>query len=424
MDKKICVYAIAKNEIKFIDRWYNSVKEADYVCVLDTGSTDGSFEKFVSLGIICEQKVYTPFRFDTARNDSLKLIPADTDICVCIDIDEFFVPGWSKILRSAWKDNVGRAKYRYTWNFNPDGSEGVVYMADKIHKNNLYHWEHPVHEILVKNTTETQSKNQQLNKQNAPNQNNNSLTDNLITIDLPNIQLNHMADNAKSRASYLPLLELSVKEKPTDDRNTHYLAREYMFHSDYKKAIKMFKKHLSLPTAIWKAERSASLRYIANCYKQLGILKQQSLKQAEENSTHTLNSTNKNTLAKRNDKNKTNAYYLNKQIEYLHKAILECSTMREPYFELAVTYFENNQFLLSAVWFNQMLNIQNRELNYMSTPSCWGVLPYDYLSMCYYNLKDYKNAYIAVSKALSFGENERLKNNQTIFADLANKTIS
>ena len=49
---KICVYAIAKNEIKFIDRWYNSVKEADYICVLDTGSSDGSYEKFKSLGII------------------------------------------------------------------------------------------------------------------------------------------------------------------------------------------------------------------------------------------------------------------------------------------------------------------------------------------------------------------------------------
>ena len=433
MDKKICVYTIAKNEIKFIDRWYNSVKEADYVCVLDTGSTDGSFEKFISLGIICKQKVYTPFRFDTARNDSLKLIPPDTDICVCIDIDEFFVPGWSKILRSAWKDNVGRARYRYTWNFNSDGSEGVVYMADKMHKNNLYHWEHPVHEILVQNTNltpantpETQSKRQQQNKQNSLNQNNNRLIDNLITIDLPNIQLNHKADNTKSRASYLPLLELSVKENPSDDRNTHYLAREYMFHGNYRKAIKMFKKHLSLPTAIWKAERSASLRYIANCYKQLGILKQQkSLKRAEENSTQkTLNSTNKIVSARRNKKNNTNTYYLNKQIEYLHKAILECSTMREPYFELAVTYFENNQFLLSAVWFKQMLNIQNRELNYMSTPSCWGALPYDYLSMCYYNLKDYENAYIAVSKALTFGENERLKNNQTIFANLANKTIS
>ena len=55
MKNKICVYTICKNEIKFIDRWFNSVKEADYICVLDTGSTDGSFEKLQKLGIITKQ---------------------------------------------------------------------------------------------------------------------------------------------------------------------------------------------------------------------------------------------------------------------------------------------------------------------------------------------------------------------------------
>ena len=41
---KVCVYAICKNEEKFIRRWYNSMKEADKIFVLDTGSSDGSFE--------------------------------------------------------------------------------------------------------------------------------------------------------------------------------------------------------------------------------------------------------------------------------------------------------------------------------------------------------------------------------------------
>ena len=47
---KICVYAICKNELRFVEQWYNSVKEADYVVVLDTGSTDGTFEKLKELG--------------------------------------------------------------------------------------------------------------------------------------------------------------------------------------------------------------------------------------------------------------------------------------------------------------------------------------------------------------------------------------
>lgn len=41
---KVVVYAISKNEEKFINRWYNSVKEADQVYVLDTGSKNNTVE--------------------------------------------------------------------------------------------------------------------------------------------------------------------------------------------------------------------------------------------------------------------------------------------------------------------------------------------------------------------------------------------
>ena len=43
-DKKICVYAICKNESKFISQWLDNMSEADYIVVLDTGSTDGTYE--------------------------------------------------------------------------------------------------------------------------------------------------------------------------------------------------------------------------------------------------------------------------------------------------------------------------------------------------------------------------------------------
>ena len=47
---KVAVYAICKNEEKFVKRWYESVKEADGVFVLDTGSTDNTAEKLRKLG--------------------------------------------------------------------------------------------------------------------------------------------------------------------------------------------------------------------------------------------------------------------------------------------------------------------------------------------------------------------------------------
>ncbi len=47
---KICVYAICKNEEKFIDRYMDSMSEADKVFVLDTGSVDASVEKLKNRG--------------------------------------------------------------------------------------------------------------------------------------------------------------------------------------------------------------------------------------------------------------------------------------------------------------------------------------------------------------------------------------
>ena len=44
---KIAVYAICKNEIHNVDEWMKNVQEADYICVLDTGSTDGTYEKLL-----------------------------------------------------------------------------------------------------------------------------------------------------------------------------------------------------------------------------------------------------------------------------------------------------------------------------------------------------------------------------------------
>lgn len=359
MNKKICVYAIAKNEIKFIDRWYKSVKEADYICVLDTGSTDGSFEAFKKLKIITKQKTYKNFRFDTARNDSLKLIPNDADICVCVDLDEEFEAGWSKILKEKWSDNTTRARYRYTWNFNPDGSEGIVFMGDKIHKNKMYNWKYPVHEVLNNLTNKKEN-----------------------FINIPEIKLNHKADNSKSRKSYLPLLELSVKEDPFDDRNMHYLGREYLFNKEYDKAIETLNKHLALPNSNWNEERCASLRYIAECYKH---------------------------------KNETNL-----QEKYLQLAILECNTIREPYFELGKLYFEQKEYLKSCLIFTEMLKIKNRQISYMSSPICWSSLPYDYLSICYYQLGDTKRAIQYVDKAIELNNEQRLKENKNIFINYTN----
>ncbi len=47
---KICVYAICKNESAFVDTWMESMREADEVIVLDTGSQDDTAVKLRQAG--------------------------------------------------------------------------------------------------------------------------------------------------------------------------------------------------------------------------------------------------------------------------------------------------------------------------------------------------------------------------------------
>ena len=109
---KVVVYGICKDESQFVDRWMDSMEEADQVVVLDTGSQDDTVEKLRRRGAVVEQEIIQPWRFDTARNRSMALIPADADVCVCTDLDEAFHPGWRAALERAWTPDATQGRYR------------------------------------------------------------------------------------------------------------------------------------------------------------------------------------------------------------------------------------------------------------------------------------------------------------------------
>ncbi len=320
----VCVYAICKNESKFVDRWMDSMREADSVYVLDTGSADDTAALLRARGAQVTVETISPWRFDTARNRSLELVPDDADICVCTDIDEYFHPGWRRLLEEAWKPGTTRAAYRYTWNFNPDGSEGYVFWTEKAHSRHGYVWTHPVHEVLS-----WVGEGQEGGK-----------------VYVEGMQLDHRADNSKSRSQYLPLLEQSVLEDPDDDRNMHYLGREYYFHSMWDEAIITLKRHLLLPKATWRDERCASMRYIARCYAAKGDMGE----------------------AKR----------------WLIRAVAEAPHLREPYLELAERMYEECNWDAVAALCRDALEITERPRTYICEAEAWGSMPWDLLSLGLY----------------------------------------
>jgi glycosyltransferase involved in cell wall biosynthesis len=91
---KVAVYAIALNEAVHVDRWASSAIDADYRVVADTGSTDDTVERLEKAGVTVHNIAIRPWRLDDARNAALALVPADADVCVTMDTDEFLEPGW------------------------------------------------------------------------------------------------------------------------------------------------------------------------------------------------------------------------------------------------------------------------------------------------------------------------------------------
>lgn len=332
---KIAVYAICKNEESFVDRWVNSMCEADEIVVLDTGSTDDTVQKLRLRGVHVEIGVFRPWRFDLPRNTSLQLVSSDVDICVCTDLDEILTPGWRAALEDCWMENGGkiegvgrnlRIKYLYTWNFNADGSPGTTFWYEKIHARNGYRWVKPVHEIL--NTYLDPETEQAVN--------------------CSGFQLHHYPDSTKSRSSYLPLLEMSVREEPEDDRNAHYYGRELMYYGYYDKAIDELVRHLSLPRAKWMAERAASMRFISKCFvSKMNLV-----------------------LAR----------------EWALKACAEDPNARETWLQLAKVLEGENDWRGVIFACNRALEIKTRPSHYINEPEAWSNLLQDMQTNAYKRL--------------------------------------
>ncbi len=338
---KIVVYAISKNEANFVHRWMDSMSEADQVVVLDTGSADETADLLRSRGALVTVECIEPWRFDAARNRSLELVPEDADICVCTDLDEVFHPGWRQALEAAWLPNAGQARYRYTWSFQPDGREGVVFWCEKIHRRHGYRWVHPVHEVL------------QWEGPGCPGP--------MVTAF--GVQLDHHPDPTKSRGQYLPLLELSVREAPDDDRNVHYLGREYLFYGRWDDCITTLKRHLSLPTATWADERAASMRYIGQAYLQKG------------------------------QPDQARNWFL--------QAIAQAPHLREPWMEMAQLLYAQEDWEGVLYFTGGALAISDRPDTYICEAAAWGPLPHDLRCQAYYRTGRIQPALEEAQKALA-----------------------
>ena len=244
---KIVVYAICKDEAQFVDRWMDSMSEADQVVVLDTGSTDGTAEKLRARGAAVTVETVVPWRFDAARNRSLDLVPEDADVCVCTDLDEVFRPGCGP----PWSGPGPRE-----WAGPPTGTPGPSTPTGRRG------WcSGPTRSTPAAagggSTRSTRCSGGRGTGWAAPGDGGGGPAG-------PPPRPPQVPGPVSAPAGAVGA------EEPEDDRNVHYLGREYLFHRRWDDCIRTLKRHLAMPTATWKDERAASMRYIAKAYYNKG----------------------------------------------------------------------------------------------------------------------------------------------------------
>lgn len=193
---KIAIYTICKNEEEFVDRWAKTNTEADIRLVCDTGSTDNTVKKLKKHKVNVVPITVSPWRFDTARNTALNLLPADIDVCIWQDLDEELLPGWRQAIESNWQNNTTTANHRYRHN------DGNWQWHNKIHARHGCIWKGAVHESLKWLVPESD-------------------------IWIEEFYLDEHQNTSKPRSSYLPLLLKKIEEGDTYWRTFFFLSNEY-----------------------------------------------------------------------------------------------------------------------------------------------------------------------------------------------------
>ena len=184
---------------------------------------------------------------------------------------------------------------------------------------------------------------------------------------VPGLEIHHHPDSTKSRSQYLPLLKMAVEEDPRDDRNQFYLAREYFFHAEHGLAQYHFSEHLKLSQ--WHPERAASYRYLAKMRPDAAEF-------------------------------------------HLYSAIAEDPSRRESWVDLAMVYYNKQDWVACRQACTMALRITEKPLDYLCEADAWGWLPHDLMAISCHHLGDTDEAFFHGSQALAINPgDERLQAN-------------
>jgi glycosyltransferase involved in cell wall biosynthesis len=274
---KFSVALIAKNEALTLPRMIGSLKEfqerGGEIWVLDTGSTDNTIEVAQSLGCKTEA-VGDKFRInideDLANKINAKFViegelPVvkageslfdfasarnyiadfpENDMIATPDCDEIYTKLDLDKLDKVISDGAEQLDYEFVFSHDHLGNPIIKFRHCKFYNRKKMKWVGIIHEVL----------NGAANK---------------MYLGEDVIKLEHYQNEKTNRSGYLKGLAVDCYNNPTNDRNSHYFAREMFYNGGrYKSAIKEFENHISMNR--WPTEAAQSMLYIGDSYKNLG----------------------------------------------------------------------------------------------------------------------------------------------------------
>lgn len=304
----LTVYAICKNEKYNVEQWLNSFKYADYMCITDTGSTDGTWEllqeqqkKYKNL--IIQQVEINPWRFDKARNKSMEIIPKGTNMFFMADLDERIKEkDWANKVKNAWSPTFNRMGYDYHRDVDQEKDIPTRTIKEyRIHSKDWSQWENVVHEALINKAGEKyfyiqDTSNADIQVWHYPNKQRNKNYIELCEEDLQYYPDDHLmrlqlaieyeiVENwEKAQEHYLWLIDKGDKLQPFEQARCYAgAAKCYQHQNDIIKAYILFREgRIMYPTFTDNYLDAANLLYNTQQYQQSLDLCEEALRYCNE----------------------------------------------------------------------------------------------------------------------------------------------
>jgi len=234
--KTISVVMIVKNEEVMLARCLESVKGADEIIIVDTGSSD----KTVEIAKQFTDKVYTDYKwndnFAEARNFAKS--KATGDYLLSIDADEF-CHDFSKV-REAIEWGYDILNVRMIMGHTEP--EQHFYFPRLFKNDPSIYWVGAIHNVLNKaGTKDSEVK---------------------ITYEFSPA---HILDPDRA----LRILESEVKKNPNNPRELYYLGREYWYKQRYAECTATLGKYVQV--AYWDPEKADAFLIMARAYSTQGM---------------------------------------------------------------------------------------------------------------------------------------------------------